>query len=946
MSHHLSTHEASHLRVNLLGPLEITVGGTALSPSGLQVPRLLALLALRNGAPVPIETVIDVIWADAPPAHARRVALNLVGRMRKLIGSHSALTHQGAVSLKEASTDLDEFEALCAKADGHLREGQASSERESLFAALRLVRGVPFAGWEDDPFFGAEAVRLQRAVDRTRLREAQLALDEEDYDAARDGAEAVLARDRLSQRAVGVLMSGLAGAGRVREALTAFQDAKKLLAAEAGLDPDPSLAALYADILRSGAAGDAQPEPKPQLVPRQLPALLEFVPVHAPERAHARRLLSSPGAASPILLAVNGAGGIGKSALALELAHSVKDRFPDGQLFVDLRGAAPGHEPLDADRAVRHFMRSLGYGGEQWADAEEAAARFRSVTADLRLLFVLDDALDADQVRPLLPDGPGCAVIVTSRRALPSLREAEHLELPLLGDSASRELFRAGVDHAFAPEDERALDGVLARCGGLPLALCVVAARFNAAEPGSLPGILESLSDESLGLAGFEDGENSLGASLAGSLKALASAPAGNEAVELFTMMALHPGSAVPVEIAAALVDRPVPAVRRVGELLGRYRLAEPDATGHFVMHDLVRLFAAQEAARLDRSVADAAVRRMQSAYLAAAAQVYRFFREHVHKAVGRNRLEFVADLAASPIDFASPREADEWFIDHLPVLVELVRGAGETDTRFPGLLYLLLKPPLDTRAGMALELRMIGSAAAELLVTADAPWAVYVHNDLAELLMAIGENAEANRYLDHAEQSARRHGRLAEAVVVKASRVRILQRLGEVDHALGLVDEAIEEARQLGMRDIEAHAGGFRSYLLDLRGDHDAAIAQSAELVAYAEDETAGVTPVRKSDFLSNHAFRLIHGGRAAEGLAVAEEAAANASEQGFDGSYLYAEILWGQAEAHQALGDTSAAEALWSEAAELLLANGRITSAQYDEILAGERPVIDPAG
>ncbi|WP_199035406.1 AfsR/SARP family transcriptional regulator [Glycomyces salinus] len=945
MTRHRPVEEEPGLRVDLLGPLVVSVEGSVVRPTGSQVPRLLSLLALRNGMPVRIETVIDVIWSDSPPAQSRRVALNLVGRLRRLVGGRSAVTHQGAISLAGATTDLDRFRELCADAYRLRRAGDETRERASLEAALRLVRGVPFAEWEDDAFFNGESARLQREIDRARLRESKLALDQGDHDAARRGAEAVLAGDPLSQEALGILMSALAAAGRVHEALAAYQDVKGMLAEETGLDPDPGLTALYSEILRTDGGDASEPAPEPAPVPRQLPRLPDHVSVHPRERTRARRAMSVLDTTSPAIVAVNGPGGIGKSAFALELAHSLKKCYPDGQLFADLHGNAPGHEPLDTGQVVRRFLRSLGAGGDQWIDVEEAAAHFRSVTADRQVLIVLDDVRDAAQIRPLLPNGSSCGVIVTSRRALPSLRGARHISLSYLDRETSRVLFRDGVDHRFTSEDEAALDGVLDRCGGLPLALCIAAARFNAGEPGSLPVILDGLSDERLGLSGFDDGENSLAASLAGSLEALAATDFGAEAAELFTLLALHPGPAVPVEIAAALADKPVPRTRHLGELLRRYRLVEQDRLGDLAMHDLVRSFAAEEARKLDRSEVAAAEKRMRSAYLGIAVDAYRFYRKQVDKSVVRNRLDLMSEHPASPIEFASSQEIDEWLVARLPALTEVARTAGEADRRFPGLIFILVGPPVGVRAGMISELVAIGEAASAAPWIDDEPWSVYFHHDLAAKYSWLGDHDAGIRGLGDAERSALKHGLIAEALAVRATLVRALQRHGREDEALELADKTIAEARQRDLPDVAERVCAFRSYILDRRGEHDAAIEQSAQLAALAEDETAGVAPLRRSMHLINHAFRLVHGGRAAEGLTFAEAARAIAVEEGFEKSETYIEILWGQAEAQQALGDAAAAECLWKEAAELMLASGQIDQAEYDDILAGRRPRVDPA-
>lgn len=362
-------------------------------------------------------------------------------------------------------------------------------------------------------------------------------------------------------------------------------------------------------------------------------------------------------------------------------------------------------------------------------------------------------------------------------------------------------------------------------------------------------------------------------------------------------------------------------------------------------MHDLVRLFAVNETMSLDRVVTTAVTGRMWNAYLGIAAYAYECFRDYVQKAKGRNCLDFLPERPVSPIDFASSQEVDEWLIAHLPVLTELVRTVGEADRQSPGLLYMLMGPPVRTRLGMAEELAKIGTAASEAFGDDDAPWAVYLHHDTASMNSRLGDHDSAIVGLGKAERSARRNGRVAEAIGVKGTLVRVLKRSGKMDEALELADAAIAEARERDFPDIAERIGAFRSHLLDLRGEHEAAIEQSAELAAVAEDETADIEPLRRAMHLINHTFRLVHGGRAAEGLEAAAKARAILTEQGFDRSYTYAEILCGQAEAHEALGRTAEADALWKHAAELMLEGGRIHRAQYEAILAGDRPAIDPA-
>jgi transcriptional regulator with XRE-family HTH domain/tetratricopeptide (TPR) repeat protein len=351
-------------------------------------------------------------------------------------------------------------------------------------------------------------------------------------------------------------------------------------------------------------------------VPRQLPApVRQFAGRQAETAALTDLLDTSP--AAVVISVISGTAGVGKTALAVRWAHQVADRFPDGQLYVNLRGFDPSGRPMPPDEAIHGFLDALGVSAERIpASLDARAALFRSLLAGKRMLLVCDNARDAGQVRPLLPAGPGCLVVVVSRSQLAGLVAAEGahlLILDLLTEAEARELLALRLGEARVTAEPQATAELTRLCVRLPLALAIVAARARA-RPGFRIGVFtEELKGARGRLDALEtaDEPTSVRAVFSWSLSSL---PA--PAARMFALLGTHPGPDITVPAAASLAAMPLPEARRaLGELADAQLITE-HASARFAMHDLLQAYAAEQAASCDAEDQRAAIRRMLDHYL------------------------------------------------------------------------------------------------------------------------------------------------------------------------------------------------------------------------------------------------------------------------------------------------------------------------------------------
>ncbi|MGA5628857.1 NB-ARC domain-containing protein [Streptomyces cellulosae] len=438
---------------------------------------LLTVLLLDAGRVVSVEALKDALWGGAPPVSALPSLHNHVARLRRLLGEPGRLLTAPTgyvLRVDDGELDVQVFDAHVSAARSARAEGDWERVRRECRAALGLWRGMPLGG--PAPEVGGYA--LVRRLEEARLLlhewryDAELALGDESLADLVPELSALAAEHPLREAYHRQLMLALHRTGRQAEALVVHRDLRARLADELGVEPGQPVREAHVEVLRGSGTRDGASR---WVRPAQLPP----APAHFVGRADVRegvaRVLSGTDATGAVVL--SGTAGVGKTALALQVAHNLEERFSGGQLYLNLRATEPGAKPLTTAEALASLLRDLGVcSGDVPEQPDAASALLRSLLAPSRTLLVLDDAVSAAQVRPLLPAGPGCGVLVTSRSPLTALDGAARFPLRPLSDEESAALLRA----ASGRDGITARHPLVALTGRLPLALRVVAARLAA----------------------------------------------------------------------------------------------------------------------------------------------------------------------------------------------------------------------------------------------------------------------------------------------------------------------------------------------------------------------------------------------------------------------------------------------------------------------------------
>ncbi|WP_371481837.1 BTAD domain-containing putative transcriptional regulator [Kitasatospora sp. NBC_00315] len=600
------------MRFGLLGPLTVLDdAGEVRAVGALKSRVLLTALLLRPGRPVPLDALRQALWGDRPPATATASLHNHVARLRRALAEGGAArllaVPQGfLLQVAEGELDTDLFAAgLTAARTAHQQRDWATVARETA-AALQLWRGRPLA---DVPDFADHPI-VERLVDqRLQLLEwrfdAELQLGRHQYLAAELGS---LTREHPYREAFHrQLMLALHRTNRQAEALAVFHALRRALVDELGVEPGRAVQEAHREILRDPVpVGPEEEPPKPPAVAaRPRPAQLPVPPAHFVGRAEqigaVRAALTAAGG-QPAVVVVSGMAGVGKTGLALHVSRSLREGFPDGQLFLNLHGATPGMAPLGPIQALGALLRGLGVEPRLIpADADGASALLRSTLDATRTLIVLDDAASAAQVRPLLPAEPGCAVLVTSRPPLAALDGAVSVPLAPLTADESTALIASASGRGPARGDEAAVRRLVELCGQLPLALRVVAARLAVRRALSAQSLVELLTDQERRLDQLEYDDLSVRRSLAVAHDALLTSERGDDRD---AALALRRIGAVDlaeygVPLLARLMDTGEARAAAALDRLVDVALLEETDFGHYAPHDLVRDFARELAVRL-----------------------------------------------------------------------------------------------------------------------------------------------------------------------------------------------------------------------------------------------------------------------------------------------------------------------------------------------------------
>jgi DNA-binding SARP family transcriptional activator/Tfp pilus assembly protein PilF len=603
---------ASGMEFGLLGPLSVRRGGVEVPvPPGKQRV-LLAALLLKVGRMAAVDELAEALWGACPPVTARASMQSYVMRLRKSLGDgRGRITTQPGgyrLSVDPGELDVSRCEALLGSARAAAQDGRWDVAAREARTALALWRGEPLEDVESEFLAVREVPRLAEL----RLQALETRIDADLHRGRQSEVTGELrqlaAAHPLRERLHGLLMLALYRDGRQGEALAAYARARQVLIEELGAEPGTELRKLHQRILTADPALDVPAPARPPAggagpaAPRELPARPRHFTGRGGELKELTGLLDQMGQETSTLVisAIGGTAGVGKTALALHWAHQVAARFPDGQLYVNLRGYDPG-PPMTAAGALAGFLRALGVPGRDIpAEEEERAARYRSLLAGQRVLVVLDNAGSVEQVRPLLPGDPGCAVVVTSRDALAGLvarHGAARLDLGLLPLPDAVSLLRALIGERVDADPATAAT-LAERCARLPLALRV-AAELAAARPEvSLAALAGELAGQRQRLDLLEAGgdpRTAVRAVFSWSYRHL-----DPGAARVFRLTGLHPGADFDPPAAAALTATSVEQARRALDQLARAHLVQPAGPGRYGLHDLLRAYAAEQARATD----------------------------------------------------------------------------------------------------------------------------------------------------------------------------------------------------------------------------------------------------------------------------------------------------------------------------------------------------------
>lgn len=601
------------MEFRILGPLEVTSNGEHVAIRGRHHPKLLALLLTDAGRMVPAGRLIEALWEDDPPQTAGRQLQNIAGALRKQLSAAAGCLEMIGkgyrLTVADGDLDLTRYRALVAEAHRRREAGRLDSARDRLVEALGEWRGPALVGLSG---------RLIESV-AARLDESRLATIEERIDIDLElgrGPDLVGELGSLQtehparQRFAAQFMLALHRSGRTAEALTVYDQTRRLIGETPGLDPDQPLRELHSAILRDdpalvtsvdanrGNAASTAPHqksptrPGQTTPPAQLPADIGvFSGRHTELTA-----LDSLTVAKPSAIVVCGTGGIGKTALSVHWAHSRRERFPDGQLYINLRGY-DRFAPVTAGQALTRLIRSLGLPPSAIpTDVDDLTGLYRSLLAERRMLVLLDNAHTPDQVRPLLPGTAESLALVTSRDRLSSLvviDDARSLKLnPLSGPEAESLLADVeGTERLFAVPGAPSR---LARlCGHTPLALRIAAANLASRPYEPIHEFLSQLEGHGRLDALAIDGDPDTGVSVGIDLSIDTLDP---DTRQLFFRLGSLPGEDFPLDMVVAIADRPVEVTTRLLDRLISAHLVTEHRARRFVMHDLVREYARQRA--------------------------------------------------------------------------------------------------------------------------------------------------------------------------------------------------------------------------------------------------------------------------------------------------------------------------------------------------------------
>jgi DNA-binding SARP family transcriptional activator/tetratricopeptide (TPR) repeat protein len=816
----LLTGAAVEFRV--LGAVEVRVRGHALPIGPPQQCHVLAALAVDAGRPVSAEALIDRVW-DRAPGGARRTLHVYVTRIRRLLEQDEPPVRiiRGAagyvLDVAADSVDVLRFRRLVEHAAAADRAPRVALLRQ----ALDLWQGEPLAGL---PGEWAERMRVgwcqQRVDAAVAWAEAELA-----------GGNAatvisplaeLVGRYRFVEPLVAVLMRALHASGRTAEALACYRTARQQLVDELGTEPGVELQRVHQAVLRGGPGETPPPREAISLArrPAQLPLDVAFV-----GRSAELARLDAVAAGAPMAIAVlSGAAGVGKTALAVHWAHRVRSRFPDGQLYANLRGFGPSGPPASPTDVINRFLDAMGVPQARIpVDADAQAALYRTVLSDRQVLVLLDNARDADQVRPLLPGGSTAVVVVTSRNRLTGLVAAEGANPvpldPLPITEAVKFLTRRLGEQRVA-HDPAAVHEIIAQCAGLPLALAVIAARAATYPEVALSALARALRDAHTTLDAFAgtDPATDVRAVFSWSYHQLSP-----RAARLFRLLGIHVGPDIGEAGAASLagVSR-AEAVALLSELTAVHLVTE-HAPGRYTLHDLLHAYAAELVPEVERRTA-----------------LPRLLDHYLHTSYAADRLRNQTrdpillpspQTGTTPVDVTDPDEALAWLDLEYPNLLAAIRAAAEAtmDTHVWTLAWTMTIY-LDRRGRWRDSVEALTAALTSARRLTDRPMEAYALRNLGYACAALHRFEDAESDLHEALDIYQQIGDGNGSAQGHLSLSWIYEKMGRHSQALDQAQRALDRYRSTG------HRPG-QGWALNAVGWHHAQLGNHQETLSCARE-------------------------------------------------------------------------------------------------------------
>jgi DNA-binding SARP family transcriptional activator/DNA-binding XRE family transcriptional regulator len=782
------------LRVDVLGPLTIRRGPAVLTVASPMLRKLLCLLAIQPGREVGFEEIIDNLWEGEAPRTCRQLVHTYVGGLRKLLDDGSALprTVQGyRLVLEAGQSDAAEFAELATRAGRAAADGAALPAWQLYAEAVNRWRGPLLAGaWLDvHPAAIALTARRTEAV----LAWAELGLSLGKYSPLVPALRTLAAEQPLHEGLAARLMLALAGAGQQAEALAVYQGLRDRLSDELGVDPGAEIASAHLRVLRGqlpGAgltAGTGSPVSEP---PAQLPMEPAGFTGRESELLALDRVLGAAGA--PVAV-ITGMGGVGKTALAIRWAWQRRGQYPDGQLYADLRGHAitgPAR-PLDV---LAGFLVALGEPAERIPEDEgQAAALLRTRLEGKRILLLLDNALDAQQVRPLLPAAPGNAAIVTARDRMTGLiaRDgAVPVVVSPLRQAEAAALLVASMGERGDQEPPDVVAELAGLCAHLPLALRIAAANLASRPSYRLTDYVAALAcgDRLTGLAVPDDEQAAVRSAFELSCDTLKP-----ELRRLFRLAGLAPGPDFTAPAMAALAAIPVSQAEHLLDRLVARNLVDEYGPGRYRLHDLLRLYAAELAAAEESPAdQDAAIDRLGAHALAAAWSASDMLYPHMlHLPDG--------ELSGGDSVFADDDAARAWLDaerSNLVALVALLARRGRSRTavhladRLAGYFYTSSNS-VDWS---------VAATAARTAASDDVPLALASTELHLGMLRSVQSRYEAAAgHFAESASHARRTGWVAAEAVALNNQATASWKLGRAAETIELFTEALDAHRRSG---------------------------------------------------------------------------------------------------------------------------------------------------